>query len=86
MASKEVTCPVCWKGEKEYLDCVQQLQEAASRAAAFVLPSGYDEDLALKMMTNVETYGFAFVTDREYKRAEQLEERVRELEAKYEPQ
>jgi hypothetical protein len=77
-------CPVCGKGETDYparfdytpvshLACVEKLEAAAARAAAFVLPTGYDEDLALKMMTNAETYGFAFVADREYKRAESAE-------------
>jgi phage FluMu gp28-like protein len=49
------------------------------RAFAFVKPSGYDEGLALEVMTNPTAHAFAFVADREYKRAEQAEVEVEKL-------
>ena len=63
---------------------IAELEAAAARAAAFVLPTGYDEDLALKMMTNAETYGFAFVADREFKRAERAEAELAALKGRFE--
>jgi len=55
-------------------------EEGATRAMAFILPGGYDEELAARVMTDPVLFAFAFVADKLNKRADQAEERLLDAE------
>ncbi|MEN6426078.1 MAG: hypothetical protein ABFE13_11985 [Phycisphaerales bacterium] len=58
----------------------KELRGDMEEVAAFIQPGGYNEELATKVLTDPVTHAFAFVADREHKRAETAEARVKELE------
>lgn len=65
-------------------DALAELDEAVKRAVALVILGGDDKELVLKVMTDAMISAFAFVADREHRRAEQAEVALAELKTKVE--
>lgn len=61
----------------ELLTALKRLIANIEEVTAFVLPGGYDEKVAEKILSDPVTHAFAFVADREHERAEKAEAKLK---------